>query len=97
MGKGLSQDLRKSHLERRTLELLDEIVVQQTVFELINGAARFDRPFFEVAPHQEGAADVVALDPGFATLAAFQPRDLLTFAVHQLDLRVLTAHWLNVA
>ena len=41
---------------------------------------------FEARPDEEGAADVVALDSGFAALARLQPRGLLGFAMRLLDL-----------
>jgi hypothetical protein len=40
----------------------------------------------EPDPDQEGTADVVALNPGLAALAAFQPCHLLAFAVQLLNL-----------
>ena len=68
------------------LELLNEIVIQQPMFQLIYGAARLDRQGFESHPDQKSTGHMVALNPGFATFAAFQTSHLLTFAVQLLNL-----------
>ena len=65
--------------------MLNEVIIQQPVFELIHRAASMCRQCFEPDPHQKSTADVIALDARFATLAAFQPGDLFTFAVQLLD------------
>ena len=50
---------------------MNEVVIQQTMFELIDGAARLRRQFFEPNPDQKGTTDVIALDAGFGALATF--------------------------
>jgi hypothetical protein len=79
--KSICQDLRKDHFERLILQSLDEVVIQQALLELIDGATGLGRQVLESDPNQEGTADVVALNPGLAALAAFQPCHLLAFAV----------------
>ncbi len=70
-------------MERWILELLNQVVVVQSVFELVDGSASFGSQVFEACPDQEGAANV---DARRAALAGFQPGGLLAFAVHLLDL-----------
>jgi hypothetical protein len=45
-----NQDLHRSHLEGWVLELLNEVIAQQSVFELVNRASGFGRQFSESAP-----------------------------------------------
>lgn len=80
----MSQDLRKDHFEQWVFQLLDEVVIQQAVLELIDGAAGLDRQLLESDPNQKGTADVLAFNPGLAALAAFQPCRWLAFAVQLL-------------
>jgi len=61
--------------------LLNEVIIQQSVFELIHRAACLCREFFEPDPHQKSTADMIALDACFAALAAFQPGHLFPFTV----------------
>jgi hypothetical protein len=74
--------------------LLDEVVIEQSLLELINRATGLGRQVLEPDPDQEGATDVVALNPGFSALAAFQPCHLLAFAVQLLNSSVETARLL---
>ena len=66
--------------------MLDEVVIQQAMFKLIDRAACFDRQCFEPYPDQKRTRNVVALYPRFATFAAFQPGHLFAFAVPLLNL-----------
>jgi hypothetical protein len=75
--------------------LLNEVIIQQAVFELIDRAARPRGEFFEPYPNKKGATNVIALNPCFATLAAFQARHLFTFAVQLLDLPADATHLLG--
>ena len=68
------------------LELLNEIVIQQPMFQLINGAASLDRQGFKPHPDQKGTGNMITLNPRFATFAAFQTGHLFTFAVQLLNL-----------
>ena len=56
------------------------------MFELIDRAARCDRQFFEAHPDQKRTGNMVALNPRFATFAAFQSGHLFAFAVQLLNL-----------
>ena len=55
------------------------------MFELINGPAGLSRELFKSNPNEQGAADMIALDPSFATLALFQTGDLFAFPMQLLD------------
>lgn len=68
------------------LELLNEIIIQQPVFELVHRAACLRRQLFEPDPDQQSAADVIALDARLATLTALQTGQLLSLAVQLLNL-----------
>jgi hypothetical protein len=57
---------RKPHFERWTLELLNEVVIQQPMLELIDCGVGLRRQFFESHPHQKGTPDAIALNPRFA-------------------------------
>src|SRR5512144_2384397 len=80
------QALRKTHFERRVLELMDEVIVEQAMFQLIEGPPRLCRQLIEPDPDEERTTDMIALNPRLPTLAAFEPCDLLTFPVQLLDL-----------
>jgi hypothetical protein len=75
----MDQDLRKDHFERWILQLLDEAVLQQAMLELKASATSLGCQMLELEPNQEGAADVMALNPSLTALAAFQPCHLLAF------------------
>src|SRR3712207_6424432 len=76
-------------------ELLNKIVIQQAVFELIDGTASLRGEGFEPDPDQKGTGDMIALNAGLPTLALFQPRYLFPFAVQLLDLPAYVTHCLG--
>ena len=47
------------------------------MFDLVDSLVGFAGDLFKPNPDQEGTADVVADDTGFATLTALQARELL--------------------
>lgn len=51
-------------------ELLNEALIQQAVFELIDGASCLGSKGFEAHSDQEGTRYMIALDARFATLTA---------------------------
>src|SRR5215213_9169136 len=55
------------------------------MFDLVKGLAGLPGDLFEAHPNQDGTGDMVADDTGLATLAAFQARELLGFAMKLLD------------
>jgi hypothetical protein len=59
---------------------------------VINGSLRFNSHLFETNPNQNGTANVVPDDSSFATLIAFNTRQLLGFSVKLLDLPAKAAH-----
>jgi hypothetical protein len=65
--------------------LLNEVIIPQPVFELIDRAACLSREFFESPPNEPGTSNRIALNPRFAALAAVQTRKLFAFAVQWLD------------
>src|SRR5512144_3350640 len=65
---------------------MDEVIVEQAMFQLIDGPPRLCRQLIEPDPDEERTTDMIALNPRLSTLAAFEPRDLLTFPVQLLDL-----------
>jgi hypothetical protein len=65
------------------------------VFELIGRAPRLRREFFESDPDEKSTANMVALNACLATLAAFQARNLFTFAIHLLDRKPKATHLLG--
>ena len=77
------------------LELLNEVVIQQAMFELIDRATRFDRQCFEPYPDQKRTRNMVTLYPRFATFAAFQTGHLFAFAVQLLNLPTVAARLLG--
>jgi len=54
------------------IELLNEILAQQAMFELIDRAAGLGEGF-ELDPDQKGTGNMIALDAGLAALAPFHP------------------------
>ena len=72
--------------------MLNEVIIQQPVFEWIHRAACLCREFFEPHPHQKSTADMMTLDARLAALAAFQPGHLCAFAGQRLDLLAEAAH-----
>ena len=52
----------------RSFELLNEIIMQQSLLDLIDGGLPLMSYFFEARPDQQRAGDVIALDARFATL-----------------------------
>lgn len=79
-------DLRKCHAKRWIFELLREVVVKQSVFQLVDGPPGLGGQMFQAYPDEESAADAVALDAGLAALAGFQSGGPVGFAVRLLDL-----------
>ncbi len=69
-----------------------KIVIKQSLFELIDGSTCLVCDMFEAHPYQQGASDVVALNPSFSALAFFKPRGLLKFSVKLLNLPSEAAH-----
>ena len=65
--------LTQTHFDCRRSELLSQVVIQQAVLDLIDRALGFIGDLLEPPPDQDGAANMVADNPGLATLAAFQP------------------------
>jgi len=55
---------------------------------------RFNSHLFESNPDQNSTADVVPNNSGFATLTAFDTRQLLGFSVKLLNLPAKAAHLL---
>ncbi len=51
------------------------------MFDHVNGFPSFPDNLFEADPDQDGTGDVIANDPCFAALAAFQSHQLLCFAI----------------
>jgi hypothetical protein len=80
------------HLNFRRLELLVQIVVQKVMLYAVNSAMRFHSHLFEANPNQNGTADMISDGSGLATLAAFDPCQLLGFSVKLLDLPAKAAH-----
>jgi hypothetical protein len=75
-------------------ELLDQIVVEEPMFEAVHGLPGLTGKGFESHPDQEGTGDMIALNARFAALTAFQARQLLAFAVQLLDLPAYVTHLL---
>lgn len=71
------------HFEKRILELLDKVIIEQAMFQLIDGTLGLRRQRFEPDPNQ---VCTLVWPCWIAVLAAFQPRGLLVFAVQLLDL-----------
>ena len=69
-----------------------KIIIEQSLFELIDGLACRVGDVFEAHPYQHGASDVIALDTSFSALALLQPGGLLEFSVKLLNLPALAAH-----
>jgi hypothetical protein len=67
-------DLRKKHMNRWMLELLNQVVRQHSVFNLINRSAAMISDGFETTPNQQGTSNMIALNPSLATLAGFNTR-----------------------
>ena len=65
--------------------MLNEVIIQQSVFELIHRAACLCREFFEPDPHQKSTANMIALDTCLTALTAFQPRHLFAFGMRPED------------
>jgi hypothetical protein len=53
------------------LELLDQGVREQSVFNLIDGLSGAVGNVLESRPNEQGTGNVVSLDTGFATLTGF--------------------------
>ena len=66
--------------------MLHEVIIQQTVFELIYRATRLCCKCFEPDPHQKSTANMIALDTCLTALTAFQPRHLFAFAMQLRNL-----------
>ncbi len=66
--------------------MLDEVIIEQTLFELTDGAPGFCGHLFGPDPDQKGTSDVIGLDTRLTALAAFKPGELSTFAVQLLNL-----------
>ena len=77
------------------LELLTQIIIQQAVFELINGLTGLSCQVFKSNPDQQSTADMVALNAGFATLTTFQTCNLFAFSVQLLDFPAEATHLLG--
>ena len=74
------------HAERRSFELLNEVIPKQSVLELVNICSVLVGDVFESSPHQQRAVDVIALDASFAALPRFDARELFDLAVILLNL-----------
>lgn len=74
--------------------MLAEIIIEQTMFDLIEILVRFVGHLFEPDTDRDGAADIVAQDAGSAALAAFQSGELYGFPVKLLNLPAQAAHLL---
>ncbi len=72
--------------------MLYKIIIEQPLFELIDGLACRVGDVFEAHPYQHGASDVVALDSSFSALASLKTSGLLKFSVKLLNLPSLAAH-----
>jgi hypothetical protein len=57
--------------------LLNEVVIQQAMFESVDRTASLGRQFLESTPDEQGAAEGVARDACLAAPATFQARELL--------------------
>jgi hypothetical protein len=75
--------------------LLHEVIIQQTMVELIHRAARLCREFFEAHPNEQGTSNMIALHPRFAALAAFQTSKLFACAVQLLASPAEATHLLS--
>ncbi len=75
--------------------MLTQVVIQETVLDLIDGLPRFDRDLLESYPDQDGTPDVIAHDARFAALTAFQTSDLFGLAMKLLNLPTPAVHLLN--
>lgn len=56
------------------------------MFDLVDRLVGFGSDLLQAHPDQDGTSDMIADDAGFATLAAFQARELLGLAMKLLDL-----------
>ena len=65
------------------------------MLDLIDRAMGFVGDLLKAAPDQNGATDMIAHDTGLAALTAFQPSQLLGFAVKLLDFPPEAAHILD--
>jgi hypothetical protein len=56
------------------------------MLDLVNRLPALVGNGFQPSPHQQRTSNMVALNPGFATLTGFRPCQLLQFAVKLLNL-----------
>jgi hypothetical protein len=79
------QGLRKKHPQRGVLALLNKVIIQLTALELIHRAACLCREIFKPDPHEQRAADMIALDARLPALAAFQSAHLFALTDQRLN------------
>lgn len=75
-------------------KLLAQVIVQQSVFELVNRLPCLLCQSVEPYPNQESTTDVVALHSGFAALTSLQSRHLFALAVQLLNFPAAATHLL---
>jgi hypothetical protein len=71
------QDLRKSHLNGRMLELLNQVVREHSMLNLVNSFACLVSDRLEASPNQQGTGNMIALNTRFAALTGFDSGQLL--------------------
>lgn len=71
------------------------IIVEQTLFTLIDGNSRFLSDLLEANPNEHGPSDMVALNTCQTTLTAFNTSGLFGLSVKRLNLPTQGTHLLS--
>lgn len=74
--------------------MLTQVVVQQPMFDAIDGLLSLARNIGQANPYQHGASNVIALDTRFSTLVSFDAGQLFDFAVKLLNFPAHATHLL---